>query len=80
MEKVFGISKLDRFYLVWEAPAPEDSTEPKYVKPLHISTYLPEAEELLHAAEKRYADECLKKALHYADAEGDPYAGTAQES
>lgn len=61
--KVFGISKVPRagtvghHYIVWEAPAPQDETEPEYVKPLVAAYGLPAAENALHNIEAAYAEQ-----------------------
>ena len=69
--KVFGITKMEaasyRFYIVWEAPAPEDETEPEYVKPLHVRVTLTGAQNLLHGEEARYRAEALQPHLELAD-------------
>lgn len=56
---VFGISKIEDCYgtgcyLVWSAPAPQDETEPEYVKPLAIRLTLKTAQHVLHNLENVY--------------------------
>lgn len=60
---VFGILALDatditpKRYIVWTAPAPDDETEPEYVKPLAATSALCNAQDALHAYEKAYAEQ-----------------------